>query len=334
MPKCPICGNLRSDESFIETYVSSFNNQEYKLYSCDSCYLEWWEPLKIIPCYYEQEVEKSYAAFHIGLREKIGKNHEMFFKFIPVKSGRLLDIGCGDGVFLKEARRAGYEVWGIDFDSKSIKVCKEKWGLENTFAMSLEEFAKFADKDGLKFDVITFFEVLEHQDRPREFLETVKKLLKPGGWIAGSVPNRERLFVKMDRKYFTGDKPPHHFLWFSKNSLLRCFANLGYGNLSVKSVDRRLRDYSPFIDFIVLGSLGPKLKRCLKEKLVADKHIAEAVDLESISKLKDSNSFLSESLLVVKRLRNLIYSPICMVLYLVSALKDEGPCLYFQGYVD
>jgi 2-polyprenyl-3-methyl-5-hydroxy-6-metoxy-1,4-benzoquinol methylase len=40
--------------------------------------------------------------------------------------------------------------------------------------------------------VITFFEVLEHQDKPREFLEMVKGLLKEGGYIAGSVPNRER----------------------------------------------------------------------------------------------------------------------------------------------
>lgn len=56
--------------------------------------------------------------------------------------------------------------------------------------MSLEEFSEFAKKEGLKFDVITFFEVLEHQDRPREFLERVKELLKPGGWLAGSVPKR------------------------------------------------------------------------------------------------------------------------------------------------
>ncbi|MEM2074300.1 MAG: methyltransferase domain-containing protein, partial [Nitrososphaeria archaeon] len=74
---------------------------------------------------------------------------------------------------------------------KSIKVCQEKWGLKNTFVMSPQEFAEFCQKEGLKFDVITFFEVLEHQDKPVEFLEAIKSMLKPGGYIAGSVPNRE-----------------------------------------------------------------------------------------------------------------------------------------------
>jgi 2-polyprenyl-3-methyl-5-hydroxy-6-metoxy-1,4-benzoquinol methylase len=49
-------------------------------------------------------------------------------------------------------------------------------------------------------------EVLEYQNKPREFLEMVKGLLGEGGYVAGSVPNRERLFVEMDWKYFHGEK--------------------------------------------------------------------------------------------------------------------------------
>jgi 2-polyprenyl-3-methyl-5-hydroxy-6-metoxy-1,4-benzoquinol methylase len=60
--------------------------------------------------------------------------------------------------------------------------------------MSLEEFYEYAKEKNLKFDVITFFEVLEHQDKPREFLEMVKGFLKGGGYIAGSVPNRDGMF--------------------------------------------------------------------------------------------------------------------------------------------
>jgi len=55
--------------------------------------------------------------------------------------------------------------------------------------------------------------VLEHQDRPREFLEKVKELLKPGGWIAGSVPNRQLFrFSNKPLNYQMGNFPPHHFL--------------------------------------------------------------------------------------------------------------------------
>ncbi len=70
MPKCPICKTSTDKKKFIETYVSPFNQQEYKLYHClnKDCNLQWWEPLKIIPEFYEQGGEESYEVFHLGIR--------------------------------------------------------------------------------------------------------------------------------------------------------------------------------------------------------------------------------------------------------------------------
>jgi len=64
-------------------------------------------------------------------------------------------------------------------------------------------------------------EVLEYQDKLREFLEMVKGLLREGGYIAGSVPNRESMFLKelYQEIYPWIDNPSHHFLRFSKSSL-------------------------------------------------------------------------------------------------------------------
>ena len=104
-------------------------------------------------------------------------------------------MGCGDGRFLRYAKEQGFEVWVIDFDKKSVESAKRNFGIDTIFAMSLEEFYEYAKEKNLKFDAITFFEVLEHQDKPREFLEMVKGLLKEGGYIAGSVPNRKWLFA-------------------------------------------------------------------------------------------------------------------------------------------
>lgn len=44
-------------------------------------------------------------------------------------------------------------------------------------------------------------------------------MLKPGGWIAGRVPNRESAIIKMERKSSDIDYPPHHFLRFRKDNL-------------------------------------------------------------------------------------------------------------------
>jgi SAM-dependent methyltransferase len=175
--------------------------------------------LKIIPEFYESEVFEDYVAFHEGVGTRLREYHKAFFKYFPSNvRGKLLDVGCGDGRFLRHAKEQGFEVWGIDFDKKSVENVKRNLGIETVFAMSLEEFYEYAKERGLKFDIITFFEVLEHQDKPREFLEMVKGLLKEGGYIAGSVPNKESIFQEeLNQKiYFWIDNLLHHFLRFSK----------------------------------------------------------------------------------------------------------------------
>ena len=79
MLRCPVCQSEKDERYYIETYVSSFNNQKYKLYHCETCDLQWWEPLKIIPEFYEMEGDEGYELFHMGLREEIEENHRMFF---------------------------------------------------------------------------------------------------------------------------------------------------------------------------------------------------------------------------------------------------------------
>ncbi len=43
--RCPVCGKEVSIGAFKKTYVSNWNKKEYKLYHCEGCDLEWWEPL-------------------------------------------------------------------------------------------------------------------------------------------------------------------------------------------------------------------------------------------------------------------------------------------------
>lgn len=85
---------------------------------------------------------------------------------------------------------------GIDFDKRSIENARRRFGFNNLYTKTLEEFVSYAETNDLSFDVITFFEVLEHQGRPLEFINNVRKVLKADGYIAGSVPNRERLLQK------------------------------------------------------------------------------------------------------------------------------------------
>lgn len=68
MPSCPICAEVVEEKDYREVYVSPYNQQEYKRYECPSCDLHWWEPMKIIPKFYESEVFEGYIGFHSGMR--------------------------------------------------------------------------------------------------------------------------------------------------------------------------------------------------------------------------------------------------------------------------
>ena len=295
MIKCPICEAKLEENSFTETYISPFNNQEYKKYECPNCDVHWWEPLRIIPEFYESEVFGAYTAFHEGLREDIQVWHIPFFENFPKDvKGKLLDIGCGDGIFLKSAQKMGFEVYGIDFDRKSIEVAKKLLNTDTVYPMSLEEFVEYAREENLKFDVITFFEVLEHQDNPKVFLNNVKELLKIGGYIAGTVPNRDRLFREMDWKYEWWDFPPHHFLRFSKKSLENTLKILGFKDIVVIRTDYHFRK-------------------------------AQLYELERIS--NESKSLSVELLKFLKRIKNaLLY--LFAFRYIIKA-KGNGLNLYF-----
>ena len=65
--------------------------------------------------------------------------------------------------------------------------------LKNVFVADLNSFFDGNVAEFPKFDIITFFEVLEHLDNPLYFIEGVVKLLKPNGKLVISVPSRERL---------------------------------------------------------------------------------------------------------------------------------------------
>jgi len=144
------------------------------------------------------------------------------------RHGELLDIGCGTGNFLLAARDAGYRVTGIELDRNAARFAKERLGLQRVFPLAISEFA--AQHSQEEFDVATFFEVLEHQAAPVEFLRTVRMCVRSGGLIALSVPNRERWLTGPD----VLDYPPNHFLRWNTAALKKFLGTEGFEVLSIR----------------------------------------------------------------------------------------------------
>jgi 2-polyprenyl-3-methyl-5-hydroxy-6-metoxy-1,4-benzoquinol methylase len=221
---CPSCGNEIREDYLKRKYLYKTLSKEYKLYHCDKCDLEFWTPLEFVKEVYENEEVRAYEEFHQGVID-LSDDHFMFLRSYEGKADglKLLDIGCANGSFIYKAKKLGFDVYGIDVDSKSIQTAREKFGLKNVYNMSLDEFVEYAKREGLKFDVITFFQVLEHQTDPSGFIQKVKELLNPGGKVVGAVPDRDRGFAEFTRIWSNYDFPPHHFMWFNKKALENIF---------------------------------------------------------------------------------------------------------------
>src|SRR5216683_5521995 len=215
---CPAC-NETPREAAIERYG------RYELFGCGACGLQFWEPR-------EMPDARWYEQMYGGRDEKLlplEPGHRYFLADpLAPRGGELLDIGSGTGNFLAAARDAGYRVTGIELDRNAARFAKERLGLQKVFPLTISEFAEqHADE---KFDVVTFFEVLEHQAAPVEFLQKLRRVLKPQGTIALSVPNRERWMTGPD----VLDYPPNHFLRWNAAALKHFLSAQGFEVLSIR----------------------------------------------------------------------------------------------------
>jgi len=125
----------------------------------------------------------------------------------------VLEIGCAKGAFLKKMAGKGARAVGLEL-SKDAALAGRNEGLR-ILEESIEEHAK--NNPG-KYDFICFFQVLEHVEDVRGFMEAAKGALKPGGKIFVSVPNNGS-FVSRDR-HPSLNLPPHHAGLWNHRSLL------------------------------------------------------------------------------------------------------------------
>lgn len=109
-----------------------------------------------------------------------------------VPRGRLLDVGPGLGTFLCVARDRGWEVAGLDISQFNVTHIREKHGID-MFRGNLHEYP--AEQGA--FDLITFWDSIEHVSRPRLDLEHAYRLLRPGGLVLLATDNYDCLVASL-----------------------------------------------------------------------------------------------------------------------------------------
>lgn len=150
-----------------------------------------------------------------------------------VPGGRLLDLGCGSGLWLAGMRRLGWQVEGIDFDPAAATAAATR-GL-HVRCGSLEQ-QRFADAT---FNAITMSHVVEHLPNPVKTLTECARILKPGGRLILWTPNTASLGHHLLKQYWRGLEPPRHLHLFSPASVRALLEKAGFPRISVRSRNSR-----------------------------------------------------------------------------------------------
>lgn len=181
----------------------------------------------------QEELELHYQGYNINLYySEITRlrYRELLNEFEPFrKTNKLLDIGCGSGFFLEEAKAKGWEVYGTEYTDRAIKMCEEKGIKMNKGALNANAY----EKD--MFDVVTSFEVIEHIYNPIDEVNAIHKILRKGGLVYMTTPNFnsiERYVLKVNYNII---QYPEHLSYYTSRTINYLFAKNGFSKWKIKT---------------------------------------------------------------------------------------------------
>lgn len=127
-----------------------------------------------------------------------------------IKPKKILDAGCGSGIYLSYFASFAEKIYGIDSSESGCKVAKNRVKNFNNVMIKKMNLMKKLDFPDSSFDFILCSEVLEHIKNNRFTLFELKRVLKPDGFILLTVPNFTPMSVEYLREKFFYKDPSHH----------------------------------------------------------------------------------------------------------------------------
>lgn len=200
--ECLVCHSNKQKVIFVEFGVNIYKckncGQMFSSYGADQYY----------DGYYEDDVSGKdnfwWDQAHQAMYDDFGK------KYFVGKSGKLLDIGCGLGFFVKKANDyPKWQTFGYEISKTAADFAANKLKLANIFCGKAEE----ADFPKNYFDIITLWDVIEHIPHPDKMLTYISSILKDDGFLFIHTPNANiQLFKARLKKLIYGMKPEIHYL--------------------------------------------------------------------------------------------------------------------------
>ena len=149
----------------------------------------------------------------------------------PRRKQKLLDIGCGTGLFLEFFWSCGFDPTGLDHSSAMLALAREKMGSRADLHLGKAEHVPFEDRE---FDYVSIMTVLEFVDDPGAVLREAARVARKG--VLVTFLNRSSLYgwsVRLSRNRSSLSQA-HWFSWTEMRQLIN--ANIPSGFLQARSI--------------------------------------------------------------------------------------------------
>jgi 2-polyprenyl-3-methyl-5-hydroxy-6-metoxy-1,4-benzoquinol methylase len=235
---CPVCG-AATIQKVLTARDHTVSQRDFEIWECSRCTLRFTQGVpseEEIGAYYQSELYISHSdtskglvnrLYHTVRRRTLKSKQHLIGAVTGLKSGNLLDVGAGTGAFLHHMQQQGWTVTGVEPDAGTRERAAALHGLN---LLSPERLFQLPEKT---MDAITLWHVLEHVHRLHEYLEQLKKLLKPGGSLFIAVPN----YTSRDAQHYGANwaayDVPRHLYHFSPAAMRQLVTQHG---LQIKTI--------------------------------------------------------------------------------------------------
>lgn len=265
---CPVCGQgvpykIIYKENFDEKILNEdiFSARRlpdkihYRIVKCRRCGLVYGNPIleeqKIIDLYKKSKL--TYQEQIDDLKKTYGNYLNQIARLLPAKEN-LLEIGCGKGFFLEEAKEFGFRnVFGVEPGIEAVAHAAKS--IQKNIIVDVLKPGLFQNNF---FDVICFFQTFDHITKPNEFLNNCYHYLKPGGLILAINHNIGAWTAK-----FLGQRCPmidiEHPYLYDKRTFGKIFSKNNFKVIKIFDV----RNNYPIYYWLRLIPLSKKMKQIL-----------------------------------------------------------------------
>lgn len=248
---CPLCGG-----NAVCTYIGMKGYIEHSLfdvYACEVCHASFASPLhsdeQIYNHIYRQvEHIPGYMRYHrfaslvtcVPFPLTVLANLENTYwairesliqEFGTTKDITILEVGSGLGYLTYSLSKAGYSVTGLELSHEAVAKAKQRYG---DLYEAGDLFVVAKTKEGT-YDCVVMTELIEHVEDPKAFIVAALSLLKPGGKLIMTTPNKTNSY---EGAIWQSDVPPVHLWWFAEESMSKLASPLG--------IACRFLDFSPY----------------------------------------------------------------------------------------